>query len=213
MPRSVVASAAAASACALAAIPAHAEAPRVRWDVGAEVGAWQRFARAVAPGAPHMEVGPGAEVQAHVALAPMVRAGAYAAYDVAPVPGQTVREFVEGGLRVKVTPPILRHPWRAWVFAGVGYAWAYQPSYEQAIAGRGVERVPGAFGGILDVPFGVGLGLRMQPEWTLFAELGGRASLFATGGLEDAAFCLCRSAFVGKDSFAVGLSVGVSWGQ
>jgi hypothetical protein len=81
------------------------------------------------------------------------------------------------------------------------------------MATPGSEVLPAAAGGVLELPFGVGLGYRLRPEWMVFAELGGRASLLTWGGMEQAPVCLCRDAFVGKDSFAAGLSVGVSWGQ
>jgi hypothetical protein len=210
--RHVLASAVAAGLLVVAA-PAAAEGVPVRWEMSAEVVALQRFMRGADPAAPRPGVGPGAELQAHIALIPMVRVGAYVAYDGAPVPGQTWRDFVEGGLRVKWTPPILGRPWRAWLFGGVGYAWGYQSSYTRAVGAPSPEVVPGAGGGMLAVPFGVGLGLRVQSEWTVFAELGGRASLLTTGTLENEASCGCRGTFVGKDSFAAGLGLGVSWGQ
>jgi hypothetical protein len=187
----------------------------VRWDVGAELGALQRFTRGGDAGAPRPTIGPGAALLAHVALVPMVRLGAYVAYDASPVDGRSVRELVEGGVRLKVTPPILPRPWRAWLFAGLGYAWAFQPSYAltPAAGSAGPVVAPAVEGGILDLPFGLGIGWRVQPEWTVFAELGGRASLIAAGAMEEAPHCLCPGAFVGKDSFAVGLSLGVSWEQ
>jgi hypothetical protein len=191
----------------------------VRWDVAAEAGAWQRFVRGGEPGAPRPGVGPGAALLVHVALVPMVRVGAYVAYDLSPIEGRSPREYLEGGLRLKVTPPIFGPPWRAWIYTGVGAAWSYQPSYTVAPAPMAPtptpasDVLPGAAGGLLELPFGVGLGYRLRKEWTVFAELGGRASLLAWGGMEQAPVCLCRDAFVGKDSFAVGLSVGVSWGQ
>ena len=190
--------------------------------MGVEAGAIERFRTEAPPGTPRPEVGPSAEVHAHVAVFPMVRAGVYVAYDASPAAGRPVRQFLEGGLRVKFTPPLLRRPWRVWAFAGLGGAWVVEAGFRvqsfalatstsPSILGAGM--VSGAEGGILDVPFGVGLGWTVRAPWRLFAELGGRATLIAAGPLYEAPFCLCRVPSEGKDSFAAGLSVGVSWEQ
>ena len=198
--------------------PARAQNVGVRWDVGAEVGALQRFRSSAPTGAPRPDLGPSAEIHAHAAIFPMVRVGAYVAYDASPAAGRSVREFVGAGLRIKVTPPLFRRPWRAWAFAGLGGAWAIEPGFRVATPGAATSpeesnAIAGGEGGILEVPFGLGLGWMARSPWRVFAELGGRATLVEGGALYEAPFCLCREAFAGKDSFAVGLSVGVSWEQ
>jgi hypothetical protein len=219
--RVAIAATASVACVSVAAAPvARAQTAGIRWDVGAEAGAVERFRTGAPPGAPRPEVGPSAEVHAHVAVFPMLRAGVYVAYDASPAAGRPVRQFLEGGIRVKFTPPLLRRPWRVWAFAGLGGAWVVEPGFRvqsfalatsSSILGAGT--VSGAEGGILEVPLGVGLGWTVRAPWRLFAELGGRATWLAAGPLYEPPFCLCRVPSEGKDSFAAGVSVGVSWEQ
>jgi hypothetical protein len=199
---------------------ARAEGARVHWDLGGQVGALQRLRRDLPEGESLPTLGPSAELQAHVAVLPMFRAGVYATFDAsrATGAGRPWREYVGGGLRFKVTPPLLRRPFRAWVYAGIGGEWAVQPSFTvpgAMPASAGGNVVAGAQGGILELPFGVGFGWapwEASSSW-LIAEAGARAALLEGGTLYDSSVCLCRRPFDGKESFAVGLSVGVSWGQ
>lgn len=152
--------------------------------------------------------GPVAEVHAHVALVPMLRVGAYVAHDISPAAGVTAREITEGGLRLRLTPPLFRAPWKGWLFAGLGYARAYAPSRSASAAPGGF--VPGEGGGILDLPVGLGVGVRVRGPWTVFLELGTRIGLAFTGSAYDARRCACGTAYEGRDSFAAALAVGVS---
>ncbi|HLK40270.1 MAG TPA: hypothetical protein VKU41_26140 [Polyangiaceae bacterium] len=189
---------------------------QLNWDAGVEVGAMARAVTSAAAGASAPTPGPVGELFAHVALLPMLRAGVYASHDISPEPGAPAREITEGGLSVRLLPPLLAAPWRTWAFAGVGYARAYAPSHRAEIASPGGAVVPGAGGGILDVPFGLGLAYRPRRPWEYFAELGGRAGAFFTGSLYSStrAQCVCPSPpFAGKDSFALLLTVGVSFDQ
>jgi hypothetical protein len=187
------------SAILLAAGDAGAQ---VHWDVGAQAGVLQRFQSNQPAGAPSPIPGPVGEVHAHVAVVPMLRVGPYAAYDVSPLPssaGVPARQFVEGGLRGKLAPPLLSGPWHTWAFLGLGYAWAFLPGY--TVAGRPAG---GIDGGILDLPAGVGVGYRLRgarDPWELTAELGARVGLAFFGPLY---------ADGPHDSFALSLSVGVS---
>jgi hypothetical protein len=141
----------------------------------------------------------------------MVRLGPYLAHDVAP--GVADRQTTEVGLRVKLTPPLVRLPWRAWGFLGSGYARTYLPSHFLAPGGAGAPggEVGGVEGGILDATFGLGLGWKLRAPWWLFAELAGRAGLLFSGPMYDRAPCAClRDPYPGHDSFAASLSVGVS---
>jgi hypothetical protein len=152
--------------------------------------------------------GPVAELHAHVALVPLVRVGGYVSHDISPARGVTAREITEGGLRLKLTPPVFAAPWRGWVYAGLGYARAYAPSWHTGSAPGGF--VPGEGGGILDLPLGLGVGVRLRPPWMVFLELGTRIGLAFTGTMYDAHRCACGTAFEGRDSFAAALTVGVS---
>lgn len=186
---------------------------QVNWDVGAELGVMERVATGRDPGAPGPSPGPTGELHAHVALVPMVRIGAYVAHDISPVSGLPAREITEAGLRARLSPPILSGPWRAWLFLGAGYASAYEPSHDAAVPGATAARatqVAGASGGMLDVPFGLGAGCKLRRPWQIFAELGGRVGLAFSGALYGR---VAGEPYEGRDSLAVSLSVGVSWGD
>ncbi len=167
----------------------------------------QRIMTGAAPGAATPEPGPVGELRAHVALVPMLRLGPYLAHDIAPLSGAPAREVTEAGLRAKLTPPLLALPWRAWVFAGVGYARAYEPSHR--LEGSG-DFVPGQAGGSLEARAGLGLGYRLDRTWELFAELGSRFGLLFVGSMYDRGGCVCGEPYQGKDSFALSLSLGLS---
>jgi len=201
-------------ACAVL-FAAGAAAAQVRWDAGAQVGVMQRVVAGSDVGPPGP--GPVGELHVHVALVPLVRVGPYVAHDIAPEPGAPARETTEGGLRAKLTPPWLSAPWRLWAFAGVGYARVYEPSHHAPAVSFGGGApvdvtVPGVGGGLLEVPFGVGLGYRLRRPWELFAELGARVPVIATGDVYAQPPCGCQVPR-GKDAFALSLSVGVSLDQ
>jgi hypothetical protein len=149
-------------------IPAPAAA-QVRWDAGAQAGVSQRLMTGGSPGAPSPDPGPVVQLQAHLALLPMVRLGLYAAEDLSPAPDR-VRSFSAGGLHVRITPPLLPTPWRTWLFAGFGFAEAYD----------GGTR---ATGQLFDVPGGLGLGAKLGRRTLLFGELGARFGLGFYGSL------------------------------
>jgi hypothetical protein len=167
----------------LASREAHAQ---VNWDVGAEVGAMKRFTTSSQTSQPGF--GPAFELQGHVALIPMLRVGLYAAQDISPMPGWPARQFYEGGLHARLTPPLLSSPWRTYLFAGFGAAYVRQDPRD---------------GALFDVPAGLGLSLKVRAPWEVFVELGGRFGVAFLGGVYD-------GANTGKDSFAVSLSAGVS---
>jgi len=183
---------------------------QVHWDMGAELGVMQRVTTDRDPAAPLPDPGPMAELHAHVALFPMVRLGPYLAHDISF--DASDRQTTEAGLRVKLTPPLLPLPWRAWTFLGTGYARSYRPSHVLAQGPSGAPgEVGGVEGGILDATFGVGVGTKLRVPWMLFAELAGRAGLLFSGPMYDRTPCAClRDPFPGHDSFAASLSVGVS---
>jgi hypothetical protein len=179
---------------------ASAAEAQVHWDVAAQAGATDRIATGAAPG---REPGPSGEIHAHIAVYPMFRVGPYAAFDLSPVAGLPDRQIYAGGLRVKVTPPWLAAPWRAWGFLGIGLAYAYSPSSPSSRS----ESVT-----MPEVPIGAGLGHRLHGPWDLYAELGARWNLAGLGGSGSApaATSSAPTAFVGNDLLAVSLCVGVS---
>ena len=165
----------------------------------------QRFTTGAAPGAASPVPGPIGELRAHVALVPMLRLGPYLAHEIAPMTRGPAREITGAGLRAKLSPPLLALPWRSWLFVGVGYARAYEPSHLV-----GAAFIQGEGGGFLESHVGLGLGYRLDRRWELDAELGGRIGLVFAGSLYDAGGCGCGEPYEGKDSFALSLSLGLS---
>ena len=197
------------AAFALTPLASPFAAAQVRWDAGADVGVMQRVTTGAAPLAPSPEPGPVGELRAHIAILPMLRMGPYLAHEIAPLSAGAPREITDAGLRAKVSPPLLALPWRSWLFVGVGYARAYEPSHHLGGAAGGTF-VQGEGGGFLETRVGVGLGYRLDRRWELFAELGGRIGLLFAGSMYDPAGCGCGEPYEGKDSFALSLSLGLS---
>jgi hypothetical protein len=168
------------------ATPARAQ---VHWDAGAQAGVMKRFAEGSGAGA---GFGPMVQLQGHVALLPMVRLGAYLSTDLSPIDDGGPRTFWEGGIHLRVSPPLLAYPWRTWVFAGFGYAYAYD------LGAR-------LHGGQLDVPVGLGVGRKLSPAVLLFSELGARFGFAFDGAMYDQG-----GSSPGKDPVALSLSVGLS---
>jgi hypothetical protein len=183
---------------------------QLRWDAGAGVGAIARLTST--SGDLRAEPGIFGQVLAHVALAPMLRAGFGLAHDISQVSGGPARQTTEAALRVKVSLPLLGPPWRAWAFAGAGAVRSYWPSHAaQASPWSPIAQavMPGVEGWSLDLPLGVGIGLRARDPWMLFAELAGRITLVSTGSMYDSPPC-CGQPFVGSDSGALSLVLGAS---
>ncbi len=175
-------------------------AAQLRWDLGAQAGVTDHIAVA---GAPARSPGPSVEIHAHLALYPLLRAGPYAAFDLSPVDGLEPRRVVAGGLRAKVTPPLLPSPWRTWGFIGIGLAYAYTP---------GSMSLRGSAAAAPELPAGIGVGLRLRPGWEVCAELGARLDLAALGKGpgSEAPPPFPVEVFAGDDLLAVSLSVGVN---
>lgn len=183
----------------------------------------QRVATDRDPGAPSPEPGPVAELDAHMAVLPLLRIGPYLGYGFTPMSqGVPQRQDAAAGLRAKVTPPVLSLPWRTWAFAAVGYAATYERSHLVAIPSlpdNGASMlspragVPGQGGGSLEGRLGIGLGYRLSRPWDVFAELGARVGLVFFGSVYDRGACGCDAPFAGKDSFALSLTLGLSLNQ
>ena len=173
---------------------------QLRWDLGAEAGVTDRVPLA---GAPSRSPGPSGEVHAHVALYPMLRAGPYAAFDLSPVDSLRATRVYAGGVRAKITPPIFPAPWRAWVFAGVGVAYAYTPG-SMALKADGTLQP--------ELPIGVGAGVRLRRSWEVYGEIAARMNLAAFGkiGASESPPADPVAVFPGDDLLAVSFSVGVN---
>jgi hypothetical protein len=195
---------------AMLAIVPRSAAAQVHWDMGGEVGVMQRLTTRGDPGAPAPRPGPVGELYAHVALLPMIRLGPYFTHDISPLSGAPSRQISAAGVRIKLSPPLLKGAWQTWAFSGVGYARTYEPSHRLVATDA---FVPGAGGGLLDLRLGLGLGYRLSRPWVLFVELGGRFGIALTGSMYERGACGCGEPYVGEDSFALSLSVGLSLNQ
>jgi hypothetical protein len=139
----------------------------------------------------------------------MVRIGAHVAFDLAPFDAIPPESTLEGGVQLKFAPPWLATPWRAWAEAGLGYGWAHERGYRSAPGA-----VPGASGGVFDVPLGVALAYRAGRGLEPFVELGARfgvgfaGPLYAPPGASDGS-----SPFLGRDVVALSLSLGLNSNQ
>jgi hypothetical protein len=194
MPRVLSLRAPRAAGVLVSLLAARSASAQVNTDVGLSVGAMKRFTTSVPDGVSQPGFGPAADVRAHVAVLPMLRVGLYAAYDLSPVPGAPARSFFTGGLHVKVSPPLLPAPWKTYLFTGFGAGYVVRSGSDAST------------GGVLEVPVGLGLTRRVSPLWEPFIELGGRFGVASFGPMYEAS----HAGFVGTDSFALSLTVGVS---
>ena len=210
---------------AMLLVAGRAEA-QLHWDVGAKGGVSKRFLSSRPPGAPDAGLGPEAEVEGHVAVLPMLRAGLYAAYDRSPVTGIAARNIMAAGLHVRVNAPWPRDPFRGWVYLGFGYAGVYAPSYETTLLVQHDPAMPasptrttvqGSGGTFFEVPVGLGVAYKLRRPWELTLELGTRVGFGWSGSTyTSGAVALPDGApaqqiqQTGNDSFAVLLSLGVS---
>jgi hypothetical protein len=178
---------------------------QVHWDAGAQAGVTKRFVAGGDAGAPSPGFGPSLELQGHVALIPMVRVGAYFGTDLSPAAPEGLRTFWDGGLHLRLTPPLAPYPWRTWFFTGFGYSFADDLG----------AHLPG---GMLEVPVGVGVGRKVSRHALCFVELGARIAFGFYGRMYDRSAVESSgengesrgSAYVGQDTFALSLSVGLS---
>ncbi|MDP8999902.1 MAG: hypothetical protein M3O46_07300, partial [Myxococcota bacterium] len=71
--------------------PSRPAGAQVHWDAGIQAGATERLTTGDAA-ASRPVPGPSGEVRAHVAVLPMLRVGAYAAFDLSPASGTRARQ-------------------------------------------------------------------------------------------------------------------------
>ncbi len=216
-----------AGALLLSSRPAFAQ---LNSDVGLSAGVMKRFTTGAASGVSQPGFGPVVDLRAHVALLPMIRIGLYAAYDHSPMPGVGDRNFVTGGLHLKVSPPLLPAPWKTYLFAGFGGGWTEADGYATTVTVDNnvvtPARAGSTNGALLEVPLGLGLARKLGPSWEVFLELGGRFGVATFGSMFDShqtpavsvtgtlpagsILASPHAPFAGTDSFALALTVGVS---
>jgi hypothetical protein len=202
-------------------------AAQIHWDVGASAGVMKRV---LTGGAGDAGFGPAVSGQAHVALLPFVRVGAYVAHDISPVAGPAAaRHITSAGLHLKIVSPVPRGDVRVWLGTGFGYAGVYAPSYHQTLALSHEGTPPftptdvgvhGAGGSYFEIPVSLGAGYMLRKERTwrseLTAELGARFGVGFTGSAYDGRFGFNPDypqiliAPLGKDSVGLFLTVGIN---
>jgi hypothetical protein len=168
--------------------------------------------------------GPVFQLEGHIAILPLLRAGAYVAHDSSPVAGISARQTTSAGLHLRLSSPWPRDPWRVWAFAGLGYASTYAPSYHTALRLSADPTQPatdasvqGAGGAFFEVPLGVGVAYKLRKPWELMAELGTRigfgfnGSVYTSGAVAFPVGSPSQEIVPsGNDSFAIFLSLGIS---
>ncbi len=199
---------------------------QLRWDASAQVGVSKRFLTSAFA---QPSFGPTAVVSGHVALIPLLRVGAYLAADVAPLEAQPARRYYAVGARAKLQAPWASTAVHGWAFAGAGFVATYGPSENRSLVSAGAGplstgpsgplpfTVAGVGGRYFEVPFGLGLGVRLRKPWELVFELGGRVGVGFGGGLyssrnaESASSAPQKVASVGNDAFGAFLTAGVGF--
>lgn len=202
---------------------------QVHWDASAQAGGIKRWLADRPSGGADATFGGQAQLAAHVALLPLVRAGVYGAFDVTGA-GDATRFFAGGGPHVKIFAPLPGGAPRVWLGTGFGVIGATSPTYRAnvvvpATAGGTMAvdaDVASAGGHFFEVPIALGASAKVWGPWSLMAELGLRWGFGHGGslwggrgygldsrgavGLVDPAY---RIPSPGVDRFALGLTVGV----
>jgi hypothetical protein len=200
----------------------------VHWDASAQVGVAKRFLFSKAPGGADAGFGPAVQIDGHVALLPLLRVGLYGAFDSTNV-GPASRQMLGGGARVVGLAPFRTQSFRAWVFAGFGYTFAFAPSYHTTLdfSPDLTTTVPTdalvtqAGGSFYEVPFGIGAGYSLRPPFELVAELGARAgfgfqgSIYEDPGRAALAYGYPENRVIpaGNDAFSMFLTIGIGIGR
>jgi hypothetical protein len=196
---------------------------QLHWDTAVQAGAMKRFLSSRDSGVPDAGLGPVFQLEGHIAIFPLLRAGAYVTHDISPVDGISARQISSVGLHLRLGSPWPRDPWRTWAFAGLGYAGTYAPSYHTSLRLSSDPTQPatdasvqGAGGGFFEVPLGVGVAYRLRKPWELMAELGTRLGFGFSGSVYTSGAVAFPSGNAsqqivpsGNDSFAILLTVGI----
>jgi len=210
--------------CAGILVPRIASA-QIHWDASAQLGVMKRFLGDKPPQGEDTGFGPTGQLTAHLALLPLIHAGAYLGHDISPSPGDTARNITWTGLRAKANLPIGTTKIRAWAFAGFGIALVYQQSVQRTLnvplpgttqsQAREVT-IQGAGGRFFEIPFGVGASYKLRKPWELCAELGARFGLAHGGSVYEQGAQITAPGIInqnaqpfGVDRFALGLTVGI----
>jgi len=199
---------------------AHAQ---VHYDVGVEGGVTKRFLTSQPDGGSDPGFGPSFGVQGHLALLPMLRVGAYFAFDYSPHEFEPARLLYAGGLHARILPPIFRNACTyTWVGLGFGYVTTYAPSFNTQDTVNGTTQNTlfyGSTGHFFEIPLSIGVARRIRKPFQVFAELGFRLGFASSGEYYDGRpgqtsnFPPVAAVSPGSETIAVSLSVGIQLDQ
>lgn len=192
-------------------------------DASAQLGADKRFATNRPAGSDDAGFGAVGQLNAHVALLPLIRVGAYVGHEISSF-GDATRDITWFGARGKLMSPFLR-TLKPYFFLGFGYAATYQRSVDRTVSvpttlgqSKTMEAtVEGAGGGFFDVPFGVGASYKLVKPIELVGELGAHVGFAHSGSVYDDPGPQLKIPGVpdnnvlplGNDTFMISLTIGV----
>jgi hypothetical protein len=212
------------STATLALLASRGARAQVHYDVGVEGGASKHFLANLPDGASDASLGPLVMLQAHAAVLPMLRAGAYLGFETSPISGTPARRLYSGGLHLRLLPPFWRNPCTyTWLGLGLGYVGVYAPGFGVQVQDSngqvGTATFDGAGGHYFELPISFGVARRIRKPWQVFAELGVRLGFAMSGSYYDGrpGHATLGPDLVtppaGDDRFDVFLSVGIQLDQ
>jgi hypothetical protein len=146
---------------------------------------------------------------------PLVRVGAHAGIEETMPNGSEGRRYYAVGLDAKVASPWTRAPWHVWALVGLNAAYVVatrhtEPSgaSETGTSGPQSSEVDGA---LLELPVGVGAGVRLHAPWEIDAVLSVRTAIASLGPVSRPSPGPDTQPFAGHEVLAVWLTVGLSF--
>lgn len=155
-------------------------------DVELEGGAEKRFLTGRPPLGEDPGLGPTFLLSTHVAVLPLLRAGAYVSHDISPILTSDTRQITAAGLSFRLLSPWPRGAFRGWLFANLGYAGAYAPSYVETLPAPSDSpnvMVQGTGGSFVETPLGIGGSFRFAQHWEVVVETGARIGFGFAGSM------------------------------
>ncbi len=129
---------------------------QLHWDAGVSAGPMRRV---LFGGNSAGDMGFTTGLDAHVALFPLLRVGAYATFDTSGANNEDVTRLgFSGGLHAKLTLPLMPKGWKGAFLLGLGYAFTARPEDERERSVAGVPTrfvAPSQTGGMLEIPLGI----------------------------------------------------------
>ena len=170
-----------AAAGALGESSAHAQFFLPHYDIGFGIGPSKRFLGNKPDGGDDSAFGGMAQLNADVALLPLLRVGVYGGFELSPPPTGDVKEMFPFGGRVTFTPPLPSDRLKLGLFIGLGYTVVYTHSVNETIPLQNSQGtlvntpalLAGVSGSFLEVPLGARLSYHVRKSWDVFAELRG----------------------------------------